>query len=172
MDNELMNDMQNLAANRRNKICAWTAVILSAALSCVMIFVIFSVYTPDKRLLNKKTVSRELCEAPKNDAATSADTVCCTMPLKPACGPVVIYEESYNNAESILFYIIVLIFVMLSVSGSFTMLFKTLRFENECKAKIFEVRKDLYKELQLWELTKQKKIFEKQLKSEKSETDK
>lgn len=128
-------------------------VFFALLLSCVIIVAGVYKYNPDKRIIDT-TITKELKDKPSND------TVCCMQVHKAESTPTVITETKYYNTNGILLYASILVFIILSLWGTFTVLLKVLKSENEISSKILDVQKDIYKETQMWELTKQKKEYE------------
>ena len=87
------------------------------------------------------------CSVSKSDSATCAV-------MSP---PTNTTQDDYSIAPCMLMYIGILVVVSFSLWGLFTALFKVLKSEHEMNSKLFDVQKDIYKETQMWELTKQKK---------------
>lgn len=72
-----------------------------------------------------------------------------------------------NRNEYLILNISFLLFVSITLWGTFTLLFKIFKSEGEVNTKILEKQLELFKETQMWELTKQKKPFEFDLEKQK-----
>lgn len=93
---------------------------------------------------------------------------------------VLVVSDSLNKAQypksvyvtdttDILSYCCLLVFIVLSLCGSFTLLCKILKYEHGMKCKILDVQKEIYREELMWELTKKKKEWELNNKSTENE---
>lgn len=89
--------------------------------------------------------------------------------LKVDSPHVVVTEAMYNNIASILLYASILVFISFTMWGTFTILLKVLRTEEELNAKLFKIQEELFKETQMWEITKLKKDKEMELKEKELE---
>ncbi len=113
-----------------------------------------------------------ICGATKIDTI-KADTIVCYGPFVTKDLPIVTMDKVYSNISCVLMYIGILVFISLALWGAFTSLFKILKYEHEMNSKLLDVQKDIYKETQMWELTKEKKNYENNNKTnDSSETDK
>lgn len=164
MNNNFTNlaDVRNSFSEKTNKWIAVAGVCIALVFSCAMICgAVFYCCNSEKPILTKKTVVKELKNMqPEVDKQSAPDTTRDIAPCKVGCRPVVVSEECYDNIAVVLLCAGILAFVILSLWGAFTILLNVIKYENEFNAKILDVQKDLYKEMQMWELTKQKKLFE------------
>lgn len=99
---------------------------------------------------------RYKCSTQETNSATSEHST--TIEREPI--KTIESTATYSNTQLILSYICILVFVSLSLWGTFTILLKALKFENNLYIKIFDLKKDIYKEAEMWELTLKKKEYE------------
>ena len=92
--------------------------------------------------------------------AQNSDTITCKNLSVTKNEPIKIIEEDYSMLPYVFLYISVLVVVSLFLWGTFKALFMVLKSENDLNSKIRDVRMDIYKENQMWELTKLKNDFE------------
>ena len=116
-------------------------------------------------LSHESTVTKDslymhhICGVAKTNTI-KADTIVCYGPFVTKDQPVVTTDKVYSNISCVLMYISILVFISLALWGAFTSLFKILKYEHEMNSKLLDVQKDIYKETQMWELTKEKKEYE------------
>ena len=155
---EKFNELVNM--NKWNKRFALIGVLLSLLLSCGLIYHGMCIYDSKDSVLYNTTTTKyvpinQICA--KQHADTTA---CCKVLCKVESVPEVVTENNYNNATKVLLCISALIFIILALLGAFTFLVKVLKSEQEINSKLFELYKDIYKETEMWNLTKQKKEYE------------
>ena len=134
-----------------NKYFALGGVLFVLLLSFALIVVGLCKYKSEESIAAKTITTKDLSDKPACGAA------CCMLSHKVVKTPVEITETSYDNTANILLYVSVLVFMFLSLWGTFTILLKALKSENEINSKILDVKLGVYKEGQMWELTKEKK---------------
>lgn len=140
-----------LKKTKCNKIFAIIGVLLALVLSCVIIIIGLN---DDKSGTAKQRLDKSI-EAITN--TPPSDTACCAWHHKTKSIPIEITEKDYNNTDNTILYISILAFILLSLCGTFTVLLKVLKSENDINSKILDIQKDIYKEKQMWELMKEKK---------------
>lgn len=134
-----------------NKNFALFGVFIALLFSCAIIVVGFIKYNPDKPIIDKTVVTKDLNDKP------SCKTTCCALSHKMESAPVEITETYYNNSANLLLYTSILVFMFLSLWGTFTFLFKVLKSESEINFKILDVQKDIFKEQQMTAISNGKK---------------
>lgn len=137
-----------------NKNYALTGVLIALLLSCATIVVGLIKYNPDKPIIDKTVVTKELNEKP------FCKTTCCKLLHNVESASFKITETNYDNSANLLLYASILVFMFLSLWGTFTVLLKVLKSESEINSKIIDVEKEIYKEKQMWELAKLKNEHE------------
>lgn len=85
----------------------------------------------------------------------SSDSTNSKSPAITSITSITANKISYTTA--ILLYCCILVFIAVSLSGSFIILLKVLKFEHDMKSKILDVQKEIYKEKQMWKLANEKK---------------
>lgn len=140
---------------------------LFCALLFSFVLMLLGIYNVDSTTLSHaSTVTKDnlyihhICGVAKPNTI-KADTIVCHGPFVTKDQPVVTTDKEYSNISCVLMYIGILVFISLALWGAFTSLFKILKYEHEMNSKLLDVQKDIYKETQMWELTKEKKEYEK-----------
>ena len=147
----------------RNKKIACIGVCIALALSFTIICCLIQDKHNDGKLLKPTITTSEI----QHFSTSTSDSLNCKLPTKIEN----ITEKSYNNTPIILLYVSVSLFVFLALYGSFSILVKVLKSENELNTKIFDLEKELYKENKIWELTCAKKEYD-SLKDEEKKIEK
>jgi hypothetical protein len=148
---------QLVRTNKHNKFRMIVIVVLAMLLSFGLVgwgVYKFNEYSPKNQNKTETQLTQHQCCVQKTDTITSKKT--CAAEYVP----IKIIEEDYTNAPMVLMYLSMLVFISISLWGSFTALFKVLKSEHEMNSILFDIQKDIYKETQMWELTKQKKELE------------
>ena len=135
-----------------NKNLALVGVLFALLLSCGLICFGLCKYNPKEHIVAKTIVTEEL-----NGKSVSDTSSCCMLSHKVGSTPAKVTEKDYDNSANIILYISILAFMILSLWGAFAILLKALKSENEINSKILDVKLGVYKEGQMWELTKEKK---------------
>jgi len=137
-----------------NKNLALIGVFFALLLSCGLIRFGLCKYNPEEPIVAKTIETKELGDKP------AYDTACCMLSHKVVKTPVETTETDYDNTACVLLYVSIMIFMFLSLWGAFAFLLKALKSEHEINSKILTIGLEIYKEEQMWKLTKEKKEYE------------
>ncbi len=137
-----------------NKNLALIGVFFALLLSCGLIRLGLCKYNPEEPIVAKTIETKELGDKP------AYDTACCMLSHKVVKTPVETTETDYDNTACVLLYVSIMIFMILSLWGAFAFLLKALKSEHEINSKILTIGLEIYKEEQMWKLTKEKKEYE------------
>ncbi len=143
--------------NKHNKWIAIAAVIVTLSLSFSLVYVGFTDNNSKSSVPCKEVTTVGLNNTAQMDYKVSSDTTLnATLNIQQT--PIEITDKHCCRITDILPYIGIIVFVVLSLWGAFTVLLKTLKYENEMNVKIFDVHKDIYKETQFRELVSKKEV--------------
>ena len=152
--------------NKKNKKSAIIGVLVALILSWCLIVIGVFCYPPKTP---QKQIRKELVTKHNECIKQYSQIVCCRSQQKGDNVPVMITEVHYDAAPRALFYCCVLVFMALSLWGTFAALLKVLKSENDVNIKTIDMMSRLYEECQMWKLTKEKKEYE--LNSKEKELD-
>lgn len=175
MDNKI-NELCKTA--KCNKWIAWGVAIVVIVVALILSFVTIKngldnsskscnlhILVVSDSLSNVKHLLSDACKMSpanqKKDTSSVSDTTNSKSPAKASMTQNNISGKIYvTDTSVILLYCCILVFIAFSLGGAFTMLFKVMKFENDMRAKILDVQKEIYKEKQMWELATEKKLQE------------
>lgn len=144
--------------NKWNKFFALLGLLLALLLSCALIYHGMRIYDSKKPAFNNITITKYV---PVDQICTKqhsvSTTTCCKISPIAERVPAVVTEEVYNNTVNVLLCVSALMFIIFALWGAFTFLFKVLKSEHEIELKVLDVELEIYKEKEMWELTKNKK---------------
>lgn len=162
-----LEEIKGLNYNEINKASALKLVVFAVCVSFALLGVGLWVYCksiPSEPSLKKQTES--ICNASKN-----VETNCCRV-QKEEPSPSCVIEYRYDNTSRLLLYGSILVFISLSLWGTFTILLKVLKSEHEINSKILDVELKIYNEQQMWKITKQKNKTENNIPKENASSEK
>lgn len=164
---------EKLKISKSNKIWGLVGVAIVLFLSFTLVCIGLCKFNPEKVVLEKTIVTKGLDNIQLNILRVPLDTTSnCILPIDIETIPVVETENVYNNTISVLLYTSILLFIVLSLWGTFTILLKVLKSEHEINSKILDVELKIYNEQQMWEITKQKNKTENNIPKEKAFSEK
>ena len=148
---------EKLKICKRNKIGGLACVAIVLFLSFVLVNKGINKINSEKGILEKTVVTKGLDNVQLNILKVPLDTSNYILPIEVETVPVIATEENYNNTANVLLCVSALMFIILALWGAFTFLFKVLKSEHEIELKVLDVELEIYKEKEMWELTKNKK---------------
>ena len=144
-----------IKSNRVNKRWALGVVLGAVLLSFVLVWVCLCKYDSYKPTLQQEVITNCL-SGTQQAAGQPCEMANCKMMKSANRPPMSVTKKSYNNTVGVLLCCGIIVFVAVSLWGAFTMLFKVLKSERDVNAEMLSVYKYIYKEMQMWELAKQK----------------
>ena len=164
---------EKLKICKRNKIGGLACVAIVLFLSFVLVNKGVNKINSEKGILEKTVVTKGLDNVQLNILEVPLDTTSnCILPIDIETIPVVETENVYNNTISVLLYTSILLFIVLSLWGTFTVLLKVLKSEHEINSKILDVELKIYNEQQMWKISEQKNNYENEISKEKASSEK